>query len=78
MKLTKAQRQFAQEHLRRPAEDGYLRRFGSSRRTYVFVHRCREIGVITIDDPDDRFPYSWQGTQITPAGRLALQERNDG
>lgn len=77
MKLSEAQRRFLQKHERRDlAKNGFLTRF-AARATWTFVRRCSDAGIVEIVDPDNRFPWSWTGTRITPEGRAALASERE-
>ena len=74
-KLSEAQRRFLQAHLREP--EGLVPRFNVTvgKKTYDFVGRIRDLGMIEIEDGECAgWPYSWKSTRITPAGRRALEE----
>jgi len=75
VKLTKATSSFLKLHLRVDlAKNGYLTKY-AARARWPFVDRVAKAGMIDIIDPDNRFPYNWAGTRITPAGRAALRSR---
>ncbi len=72
-KLTKAQKQFLERHLKR--EGGFRPKFvvGEGSPNYDFVGRVRDLGYVEIVSTGAiRWPYSWDGTRITDAGRAAL------
>lgn len=72
MKLTKARHDFLRMHLRPDlAKNGRLTKF-AAHKTWTFIRTCSNAGLVDIIDPDNRFPYNWSGTRITPAGRAAL------
>lgn len=71
MKLTKAQREFLKRHI--PGETLSKWNPTSGRRTYDFVGRCAEAGLIEIvEEGALRWPFGWTGTRITSAGVAAL------
>ncbi len=66
--LTKAQREFLSRHT--PGE--MLSRW-TQRKTYDFLGRLRDVGMIEIvDGAKSGWPYSWEGTRLTEAGCAAL------
>ncbi len=68
MKLTKAQRAFLLAH--KPNE--MLPRFPQYK-TYDFLGRLRDLGMIEIiDGKHSGWPYTWDGTRLTDAGRSVL------
>lgn len=84
-KPTKAQRRFLREHLNDAPEgwvrhgrypDGFRPRWLADRGspTYTFVGRCRDAGFIEIVDGErSGWPYTWEGTRLTEAGRGAAK-----
>jgi len=74
MKLTKTQKDFLKRH---PREE-LLGKFNAAR-SYDFVGRIRDLGLIEIDNGDSRvgWPWRWEGTRLTEAGRAALKEMGE-
>lgn len=67
-KLTRAQREFLHRH--KPGE--VLSRW-LQHKTYDFVGRMRDLGVIEIvDGKCSGWPYTWEGTRLTEAGCRAI------
>jgi hypothetical protein len=71
-KLTKAQRAFLESH---PSDGKLLTKF-AAHKTYDFIGRLMRLGLITIEDGGSKsgWPYMWEGTRITEAGREALKD----
>ena len=73
-KLTEAQRAFLRQH----QADAFLRKY-QAHKTYDFVGRLRDMGLIEIHDGDRTgWPWSWEGTTLTEAGLDALNTGGAG
>lgn len=69
VKLTKAQHEFVLRH-----KPGELLSRWNQHKTYDFVGRVRDTGVLEIEDgPRSGWPYSWEGTRLTAAGVAYLE-----
>ena len=67
-KLTKAQSQFLRLH----TGEGMLGKF-EAHKTCDFVGRVRDLGLIEIIDGQSMgWPWTWEGTRLTEAGRAAI------
>lgn len=69
-KPTKAQLSFLRKH-----NGGEMLDRWSAHKTYDFVGRCRDAGLIEIlEGPNGRlqWPFWWLGTRLTEAGQAAL------
>ena len=66
-----------------PAQLNYLRKLDRAggqisvpKKTWDFIDRMQIAGLVEIIDPGRRFPYTWEATRITAAGRAALAGAN--
>lgn len=69
MRPTKAQLQFLRMH---KGDEVLVRYLGN--KTYDFVGRCRDAGLIEIvEKPGRDWPWAWLGTKLTAAGRAVME-----
>ena len=71
VRMTPAVKRFLQMH----KGDEILEKW-FARKTYDFVGRVRDAGLIEIIDNEDsrvKWPWNWQGTRLTEAGKAALK-----
>lgn len=70
-KITKAQRAFLESH----RSHEFLRKY-QAHKTYDFVGRLRDMGLIEIHDGERTgWPWSWEGTTLTEAGLAAIKPK---